>query len=134
MRASPARGEKIAERTLGPFDARAVAAYAAASGDDNPLHLEPALAAAAGFAAPPVHGMRLMAEIEPALAVWRPDLAVRKLSGTFVEPLLAGEEARLTGRVMRVGDEVLVRVSIQGPRRGPCVLAEATLVDRTAAP
>lgn len=127
MTARPTLGEKLDERLVGPFDAAAVAAYAAASGDDNPLHLDPALAAAAGFSAPPVHGMRLMAEIEPALAAWRPDMRLRRLSGTFVEPLLVGEDARLTGRVLRTGDETLVRVTIQGPRRGPAVIAEAVL-------
>lgn len=121
------------ETPVGPFDVAAVAAYAAASGDDNPLHLDPALAARAGFAAPPVHGMRLMAEIAPALTRWRPDMALRRLSGTFVEPLLIGEAAALSGRVMRVDGEILVRVSIQGPRRGPNLLAEAILVPKERA-
>ena len=128
-----ARGDKMPETPVGPFDAAAVAAYAAASGDDNPLHLDPALAARAGFSAPPVHGTRLMAEIVPALAAWRPDMAIRRLSGTFVEPLLIGERAILSGRVLRAAGEILVRVSIQGPRRGPSVLAEATLVPKEGA-
>jgi len=122
------------DASVGPFDTAAVAAYAAASGDDNPLHLDPALAARAGFAAPPVHGMRLMAEVAPALARWRPDMALKRLSGTFVEPLLIGEAATISGRVMRVDGEILVRVSIQGPRRGPSLLAEAVLAPREAAP
>lgn len=125
-----ARGDRMPETAVGPFDAAEIAAYAAASGDDNPLHLDPALAARAGFAAPPVHGMRLMAEVAPALARWRPDMAVKRLSGTFVEPLLVGEAATLSGRVMRADAEILVRVTIQGPRRGPSLLAEAILVLR----
>ena len=128
-----ARGDKIPETPVGPFDVAAVAAYAAASGDDNPLHLDPALAARAGFAAPPVHGMRLMAEIAPALAAWRPDMALKRLTGTFVEPLLIGEAATLSGRVLRVDDEILVRVTVQGPRRGPSLLAEAILVPKEGA-
>lgn len=128
-----ARGDKMPETAVGPFDAAAIAAYAAASGDDNPLHLDPALAARAGFAAPPVHGMRLMAEIAPALGRWRPDMAIKRLSGTFVEPLLIGEAATLSGRVLRADGEILVRVAIQGPRRGPSVLAEATLVPKEGA-
>ena len=74
-----------------------------------------------------------MAEIAPALARWRPDMAVKRLSGTFVEPLLIGEAATLSGRVMRADGEILVRVSIQGPRRGPSLLAEAILVPREGA-
>ena len=128
-----ARGDQMPETPVGPFDVAAVAAYAAASGDDNPLHLDPALAARAGFAAPPVHGMRLMAEIAPALAAWRPDMALKRLTGTFVEPLLIGEAATLSGRVLRVDDEILVRVTVQGPRRGPSLLAEAILVPKEGA-
>ncbi len=127
------RGDKMPESPVGPYREADVAAYAAASGDDNPLHLDPALAARAGFAAPPVHGMRLMAEIAPALAGWRPDMALKRLSGTFVEPLLIGEAATISGRVMRVEGEILVRVAIQGPRRGPSLLAEAILVPRAQA-
>ncbi|MFO1136306.1 MAG: MaoC family dehydratase [Rhodoblastus sp.] len=130
MTAPLARGDKMPDTPVGPFDAAGVAAYAAASGDDNPLHLDPALAARAGFSAPPVHGMRLMAEIAPALGRWRPDMTIRRLSGTFVEPLLVGEAATLSGRVLRAEGEILVRVAIQGPRRGPSVLAEAVLVPR----
>lgn len=130
MTGALARGEKMPETPVGPFDADGIAAYAAVSGDDNPLHLDPALAASAGFAAPPVHGMRLMAEIAPALGRWRPDMAISRLSATFVEPLLIGEAAILSGRVLRADGDILVRVTIQGPRRGPCVLAEAVLVRR----
>lgn len=133
MTISLARGDRMPETPVGPFDAAAVAAYASASGDDNPLHLDPALAARAGFAAPPVHGMRLMAEIAPALRAWRPDMALKRLSGTFVEPLLIGETATLSGRVMRADEEILVRVTVQGPRRGPSLLAEAVLSPREGA-
>jgi 3-hydroxybutyryl-CoA dehydratase len=129
-----AKGDTLAETIVGPFDAADVAAYAQASGDDNPLHTNPALAEAAGFAAPPVHGMCLMAAIEPALHAWRPDHCLKRLAGTFAEPLLIGEVARLTARVLRAGPEILVRVNIQGPRRGPCVVAEAVLVAKQAGP
>ena len=128
----PAAGDKTPDMAVGPFDTAAVAAYAAASGDHNPLHSDPAIAASVGLSAPPVHGMLLMAAIEPALAAWRPDLRVTKLSGTFVEPLLVGEGAKLAGRVVRAeaGTGALLRVTIQGPRRGPCLLGEAVLVPR----
>jgi acyl dehydratase len=127
----PAAGDKLTETRIGPFDAAAVAAYAAASGDDNPLHTDPSMAKAAGFDAPPVHGMRLMAELEPALAAWRPDLRVARLSGTFATPLLIGEAAALSGRVLKSdGGEVLMRLTVQGPRRGPSLVAEARLTRR----
>ncbi|MFO1117371.1 MAG: MaoC family dehydratase [Beijerinckiaceae bacterium] len=129
----PAPGERLPEQRVGPFDAAAVAAYARASGDDNPIHTEPTVARAAGFDAPPVHGMRLMAAIEPALAAWRPDLRLSRLSGTFAVPLLVGEAATFSGRVLKSDDaSAFLRVTIQGPRRGPCLVAEAQVAPRGA--
>ena len=129
----PAQGERLPEQRVGPFGAAAVAAYARASGDNNPIHVDAALASEVGFEAPPVHGMRLMAAIEPALANWRPDLRIARLAGTFATPLLAGEEATISGRVLK-SDEAgaFLRVTIQGPRRGPCLVAEAQLAPRIA--
>lgn len=131
----PAPGERLPEQRVGPFEAAAVAAYARASGDDNPIHVDATLARTVGVDAPPVHGMRLMAAIEPALAAWRPDLRLSRLSGTFAMPLLVGEAATLSARVLRSDDTgAFLRVTIQGPRRGPCLVAEAQLAPREAGP
>ena len=93
---------------------------------------EPTVARAVGFDAPPVHGMRLMAAIEPALGEWRPDLRLSRLSGTFAVPLLVGEAATFSGRVLKSDDaSAFLRVTIQGPRRGPSV-AEAQVAPRGA--
>jgi acyl dehydratase len=126
----PAAGERLLDIVVGPFDALAVAGYAIASDDHNPLHVDAAFATAAGFAAPPVQGMRLLAAVESALIDWRPDMRLKQLAGTFALPLLVGEQARLSARVMRVDAhkaEVLMRILIQGPQRGPSVVAEAIL-------
>ncbi|MDE2577448.1 MAG: hypothetical protein KGL46_01460 [Hyphomicrobiales bacterium] len=124
----PRQGEKTPAFAVGPFGPDDARCYAAASGDDNPLHVDAALASAIGFAAPPVHGMRLMAAVEPALKQWRPDLRLTRLSGTFAEPLLLGEAATLSARVLKAGErDVLLRVMVQGPRRGPSLVAEAVL-------
>ena len=45
----------------GPVTAVNLALFAAASGDHNPLHLDAAVAAKAGFERPVVHGMLTMA-------------------------------------------------------------------------
>ena len=118
------RGETIAPATFGPFSAADLAAYAQASGDDNPLHLDPALAAQAGLAAPPIHGMLIMAQLEPYLRAWRPDLRVRKMSTKFVEPVLAGETFDVTGKVVQAqpGQPAVVRLTV---RRGTAIVALA---------
>ena len=130
----PEPGASLEETASESFDGTAIAAYAAVSGDDNPLHLDPALAARAGFAAPLVHGMLVMAAFEPALRAWRDDLRIAKLSGKFVQPLLQGQRARISGRVVRrEGDGVLMRLVAQGPERAPAIIAEAVLVPESAA-
>ena len=130
----PEPGARLEETTSAVFDAASIASYAAVSGDDNPLHLDATLAARAGFEAPLVHGMLVMAAFEPALRAWRDDLRIAKLSGKFVQPLLQGQQARISGRaVRREGQGVLMRLIAQGPERAPAIIAEALLVPERAA-
>jgi acyl dehydratase len=125
----PAPGERLPETHIGPFEADDLSRYAQISGDDNPLHLDEALAKAIGLAAPPVHGMRLLAAFEPMLAAWRPDLVLAGLGGKFVQPVLRGEKVVLSGRVLRSSKEegVFVRLLAHGGARVPAIIAEATL-------
>ena len=60
----PAAGERMPERTIGPFTMSDLAAYAEVSGDTNPLHLDAEIARSVGLAAPPVHGMLLLASLD----------------------------------------------------------------------
>ena len=125
----PAPGERLPEVVAGPFDARALTAYAAVSGDDNPLHLDDALAKSLGLKAPPVQGMKLLAAFEPMLAKWRPDLVLTSLSCKFVMPVLRGEPVFLSGRVLRASreDGVFLRLFAHGGARVPAIIGEATL-------
>ena len=124
----PAVGERLPAMEIGPFDAEALRRYALVSGDDNPLHLDDALAASIGFPAPPVHGMKLLAAFEPMLRAWRGDLELTRLGGTFVQPVLRGEKVTLTGRVLRSSPEsVFVRLYAHNGSRAPAIIAEATL-------
>ena len=126
--APPAVGERLPAVEIGPFDAEALRRYAQVSGDDNPLHLDDALAASFGFAAPPVHGVKLLAAFEPMLRAWRGDLELTRLGGTFVQPVLRGEKVTLTGRVLRSSQQsVFVRLYAHSSSRAPAVVAEATL-------
>jgi acyl dehydratase len=127
--ALPALGERLPEMRIGPFDALALARYAEASGDDNPLHLDDALARSIGLEAPPVHGMKLLAAFEPMLAAWRGDLVLTRLAGKFVQPVLRGEAIVLSGRVLRVSmaEGVFLRLFAHGSARVPAIIAEATL-------
>jgi acyl dehydratase len=124
-------GDKLPEMVIGPFDAAALARYAEVSGDDNPLHLDDSIATRIGLAAPPVHGMKLFAYFETLLKNWRDDLVLVGLSAKFIQPVLRGEAATLSGRVLRASDsEVFVRLVAQGSARAPAILGEATLRPR----
>ncbi|PPD08436.1 MAG: hypothetical protein CTY36_04140, partial [Methylocystis sp.] len=104
-------GDKLPESVIGPFDAPSLERYAEVSGDANPLHLDDAVAAAIGLAAPPVHGMKLLAAFEPMLRAWRGDLVISSIAGKFVQPILRGETVRLSGRVLRATEnEIFVRL------------------------
>ncbi|MBU3888618.1 MULTISPECIES: MaoC family dehydratase [Methylosinus] len=125
----PAIGERTPDWRIGPFDAAALQAYAAASGDANPLHLDDDLAHAIGFPAPPVHGMKLLAAFEPLLCAWRRDLFLARLSAKFVQPVLRGEEVTLSGRVLRSSPEegVFLRLLAYGATRAPALVGEALM-------
>lgn len=132
----PSPGDRLPPRSYGPFDAAALQAFAIASGDDNPLHLDPAIAAQAGLARPPIHGMLMVAAMEPALAAWRPDLQVAALSVKFLRPVLEGETVAISGRVLKhlaEGEGVMMRFQAHGGTSGDlAVLAEAVLRPRVA--
>ena len=123
------RGAAIAPRTFGPFSAADLAAYAAASGDDNPLHLDPTVAARAGLERPPIHGMLIMGCLEPYLREWRPDIYIRKLAAKFIGPVLTGETFEVTGKIVQAtpGEPVVLRLMVN--RGGDLVcMAEAKVI------
>lgn len=134
---APKTGDKFAPYTVGPCSLEDLRRYAQASGDDNPIHLDPELARRAGLAAPPVHGMLLMSRFEPALAVWRPDLALTRLSCKFLRPIFAGETVELSGRIVQVtaGEpmKILLRLMMHNQQRELALVGEAMAIRRSVA-
>ncbi len=128
MNAAVRQGDSLAERTFGPFAPADVEAYAAASGDDNPLHADPALAARVGLERPPIHGMLLVGCLEPFLAAWRPGTTLARLSAKFIRPVLVGEAVAVSGKVVQLrGDaQAVLRLTVKRGADLVC-LAEATV-------
>lgn len=124
------QGETLPSRTFGPFSAAAIAAYAQASGDNNPLHSDPEIAARAGLARPPVHGMLVMACFEPFLAGWRPGSRVKKLGAKFIKPLLSDEAVVVSGKVVKAAADgvCVLRLSAKRDNGDLVCLAEAFVV------
>ncbi len=82
-----------------------VAAYAAVSGDDNPIHVDEAAARSIGLEGPVVQGMLLMGLVDTALAEWLPTGACTKLSARFALPVAVGASVAIAGRVVRADIE-----------------------------
>lgn len=124
-------GQVLPARAFGPFGVEAVAAYAAASGDDNPLHTDPAIAARAGLERPPIHGMLILGCLEPYLRDWRPMAAIVKLSGKFIRPVLVGDSIEVTGKVVQaaIGAPAVLRLMVRGGAARDLVCLAEALVD-----
>ena len=132
---APRPGEKLPPRTIGPFSAADLGDYAEASGDSNPLHLDLDFARGFGFAARPVHGMRLLAGFEPLLRDWRPDLVTISLSGQFLTPVLEEQTAVLSARVAKIeaaenGFVAVLRLMAHTETGAPALVGEARLTPR----
>lgn len=86
--------------SCGPVQAIDLALFAAASGDHNPLHLDEAVAQAAGFERPLVHGMYTMACVG------------RLFTQAFGAGSVLTLQTRFTGTAMR-GDELRLDATLQ---------------------
>lgn len=107
-------GELLPERLVAAKNAAHLRDYARLSGDDNPLHLDDAVAVAAGLPGRALQGMMLMAWVEPLIAAWRPDAFIAEAELRFMRPALVEQPLRLSGKVAKVttpsGGEAIVRI------------------------
>jgi acyl dehydratase len=95
---APAIDAAAAEGSLALSEER-TAAYAAVSGDDNPIHLDADVARRFGFAARPAHGMAVLAlAVEAALAGETAPPEVGEVSARFVSPAFVGESLTIRHR------------------------------------
>jgi acyl dehydratase len=98
---APPVGTAFEPTPLTVIDARAVADYARASGDDNPIHLDADAARKAGLDAPIVHGMLMMGRLEDPVRAWLPGWHMKRMQLRFMRPLPVGDALSISGRVAR---------------------------------
>lgn len=122
-------GQELPERTFRVTRADLVR-YAAASGDDNPIHQDEAFARSVGLPGVIAHGMYTMALAGRALVTWagRPD-AVLEFGVRFTKPVVvpdddAGVEVVVAGRVRTVSDDQ-AQVDLTVTSGGEKVLSQA---------
>src|SRR3712207_3189749 len=83
-----------------------VKAYADASGDQNPLHQDEAVARAAGFPAIVAHGMFTMGHLASAIVAWVDDAnAIAAMRVQFRAPVFVGETIVAGGSVKALDED-----------------------------
>jgi acyl dehydratase len=103
-----------------------IAAYAEASGDHNPIHLDDDAARAAGLPGVIAHGMLGMAQLANFVVAYAGDHhRLRRLRCRFAGMILPGDSITFTGHV--AGEEAgLVRLEMEAAnQRGERVLTKA---------
>ncbi|MDQ0392265.1 MaoC family dehydratase [Labrys monachus] len=116
--------------TVGPITRAQVEAFAAVSGDGNPLHVNPALAGKVGLDAVPVHGMLLVAFLHDAARHYRPKGTITGLATRFMAPVPVGERLEISGRVVKAAgrrDPLVMRLFVSIAGGALACIAEATL-------
>jgi acyl dehydratase len=98
-------GDRLPPLTIEPITRTTLAAYAEASSDDNPIHLDPAVARAAGMDDVFAHGMLVMAYLGRALTMWLPQMALRRFSTRFVAISQLGDQLTCGGSVVETFEE-----------------------------
>jgi acyl dehydratase len=111
--------------------------YAAASGDDNPIHLDEQFALAVGLPGVIAHGMLTMALAGRALTTWAGspdavvDFGVRFARPVLVPPGDAGAEVVVGGVVRTVdGDRCQVDLTVTSGAEKVLAQARATIAPR----
>lgn len=83
--------------------------FAALSGDDNPIHVDPVFSAQARFGRTVAHGMLLFSVLRGLVAKLAPGASLKTQELMFPAPVYAGERMRFSIRLS--GDEAKMEVS-----------------------
>lgn len=101
-------GDDIPEFVSVPITPEMLHGYAKASGDSNPLHLDPSFAQKAGFDNVIVHGMLGMALLGHLLRAHFAPEHIRSFSARFLSVIPVGKKIRCQARVVENGNGQLL--------------------------
>lgn len=110
-------------------------AYAEASGDHNPIHVDAEFAVSVGLPGAIAHGLLEMGILAEALAVWAGGAdRLQSLQVRFSKPLVAGDTITCTGTVTAVDEaEGVATLEVEATSdRGERVLTNGRAVVRLA--
>lgn len=119
----------MTETVFGPITAQWIAAYSAASGDDNPLHV-----ASGADQSAIVHGALIAALAERYVLQTLPGARIRTMRFKFLSPVKAGESLAFRlglGRTLNVDDRPLIerRITVRVPGQRPCVISDCVYAE-----
>jgi acyl dehydratase len=97
-------GTRVPSLTLPPVSRTALALYAGASGDHNPIHIDSDAAQQAGMPDVFAHGMLSMAYLGRMLTNWVPQGQLRKFSSRFVAITQVHDVITCSGVVTAIHD------------------------------
>ena len=100
-----AAGQELPALTKGPITREMLKAYAAASGDPNPMHVDEEFARNAGYPGVFAHGMLSMGWLGDFLVRAAGVGGIRRFRARFAKLTWPGETIRCRGRVTAVSDE-----------------------------
>lgn len=87
--------------------------YAGASGDFNPIHIDPVFARSVGLEKNVLHGFCSMAWVANTIISWAGDIrGLKKLKVRFSKPVYPEDVITITGKVKEIkGNRVLVEIT-----------------------
>lgn len=92
-------GDALPPVEIGPVDKQTIAAFAKASGDPSPIHLDDEIARANGLPGIIIHGMFNMAVLGRLITGWAGPGRIRAFSNRFAAMAFPGDTVTCRGRV-----------------------------------
>ena len=87
--------------TFGKIGQERARLYAEASGDDNPIHIDPATARMLGFRDCIAHGMLIVGYFEESVRRWRTEARLTGTTTRFIHPLSVSDPFTVSIRVIK---------------------------------
>jgi 3-hydroxybutyryl-CoA dehydratase len=131
-RVALAVGDAAPVRRFGPLTRVDIARFAGASGDFNPLHLEPEAARAAGFDDVIAMGQLQAGLVAAAVSDWVGAEHVLGFAVRYASPFALGDELEVVVRVTAVADGVAILEAVGAVGGRTVITASARVVAPTA--
>jgi acyl dehydratase len=117
--------------TLDPISRSALALFAGASGDHNPIHIDIDFAHSAGFDDVFAHGMLSMAYLARLLTRWLPQERIRSYGVRFAAVTPLGAKPTCSGKIVAIKDGIATLDLVVQLEDGSLTLSGTATVELT---